>query len=41
MSLFVKGAVLDEYTDLGYALGGANDIKPSIGFTAGLTLGFN
>jgi hypothetical protein len=41
VSLFVKGAVLDEYTDLGYAIGGANDIKPSLGFTAGLTLGFN
>jgi len=41
VSLFVKGALHDEYTDVGYALGGANDFKPSLGFTAGLTLGFN
>lgn len=40
ISLFVKGAVQNEYTDYGYALGGANDVKPSIGFTAGLTVGF-
>ena len=40
VSLFVKGAVVDEYNDLGFALGGANDYKPSMGFTAGLTLGF-
>lgn len=41
VSLFVKGAVLSEYFDYGYAIGGANDIKPGLGFTAGLTLGFN
>ena len=41
VSLFVKGAVLNEYTDYGYAIGGGNDIKPSIGFTAGLTVGFD
>jgi hypothetical protein len=41
VSLFVKGAVLEEYTDYGYALGGGNEIKPAFGFTAGLTLGFN
>lgn len=41
VSLFVKGAVLNEYSDYGYAIGGANDIKPSIGFTAGLTIGFD
>ncbi|MDX1419992.1 MAG: hypothetical protein R3181_08505 [Rubricoccaceae bacterium] len=41
VSLFVKGAVLNEYTDYGYAIGGANDIKPSLGFTAGLSIGFN
>ena len=40
VSLFVKGAVLNEYSDYGYAIGGANDIKPSLGFTAGLTIGF-
>jgi len=39
-SLFVKGAVQEEYTEFGYAIGGANSPKPSIGFTAGLTFGF-
>ena len=39
-SLFIKGAVLSEYTDYGYALDGGNDIQPGIGFTAGLTVGF-
>lgn len=40
VSLFVKGAVQEEYTDYGYAIGGANDIKAGFGFTAGLTIGF-
>ena len=40
VSLFVKGAVQDEYTDFGYAIGGANSVQPTIGFTAGLTVGF-
>lgn len=40
-AFFVKGAVLDEYTEFGYPIGGANSIKPSIGFTAGLTVGFD
>ncbi len=39
-SLFIKGAVLDEYTEYGYAIGGANSPKPKVGFTAGLTIGF-
>ncbi|MDT0630554.1 hypothetical protein RQM47_13865 [Rubrivirga sp. S365] len=39
-AFFVKGAVLDEYTEFGYPIGGANSIKPSVGFTAGLTVGF-
>ena len=39
-SIFVKGAVQDEYTEYGYAIGGANAPKPSIGFTAGLAVGF-
>ncbi len=39
-SLFIKGAVQEEYTEFGYAIGGANSVKPSIGFTAGLTIGF-
>ncbi|MDX1440138.1 MAG: hypothetical protein R3284_09560 [Rubricoccaceae bacterium] len=40
VSLFVKGAVLSEYTDYGYAIGGGNDIQAGLGFTAGLTVGF-
>ncbi len=39
-SLFIKGAVQDEYTEYGYAIGGANSPKPKIGFTAGLSIGF-
>ena len=39
-SLFVKGAVQEEYTEFGYALGGANSPKPDLGFTAGLSIGF-
>ena len=40
VSLFVQGAVLDEYNDYGYSIGGANDVKPGLGVTAGLTIGF-
>ena len=40
VSLFVKGAVQDEYTEYGYAIGGANSINPKLGFTAGLSVGF-
>ena len=40
-SIFIKGAVLDEYTEFGYALGGSNSPKPKYGFTAGLTVGFD
>jgi len=40
VSIFAKGAVQEEYTEFGYPLGGANSVKPSIGFTAGVTLGF-
>jgi hypothetical protein len=39
-SLFIKGAVQEEYTEFGYAIGGANSVKPRIGFTAGLSVGF-
>ena len=39
-SIFIKGAVQDEYTEYGYQIGGANAPKPSIGFTAGLAVGF-
>ena len=39
-SLFIKGSVQDEYNEYGYAIGGANSVQPSIGFTAGLTVGF-
>lgn len=40
-SIFIKGAVQNEYTEFGYPLGGSNSIKPSIGFTAGLSFGFD
>ncbi|WP_412060330.1 hypothetical protein [Rubrivirga sp. IMCC45206] len=40
-SLFIKGGVQEEYTEYGYALGGSNSVKPAIGFTAGLAVGFN
>ena len=39
-SIFIKGAVQEEYTEFGYAIGGANSVKPKIGFTAGLSVGF-
>ena len=39
-SIFIQGGVLDEYNTYGYAIGGANSIKPAIGFTAGLSIGF-
>ena len=39
-SLFVKGAVQEEYTEFGYDLAGSNAPKPQIGFTAGLSIGF-
>jgi hypothetical protein len=40
-SLFIKGGLNPEYVDRGYAIGGANAFKPSIGFTAGITVGFD
>ncbi len=40
VGLFIKGAVMEEYTDYGFAMGGANEIAPNIGFTVGLTWGF-
>ncbi|HEX8385744.1 MAG TPA: hypothetical protein VF576_06150, partial [Rubricoccaceae bacterium] len=39
-SIFVKGAVQEEYTDFGYGIGGSNTPRPTMGFTAGLTYGF-
>lgn len=40
-SLYIRGGVLSEYDEYGYVIGGHNDIKPGIGFTAGLSVGFN
>lgn len=40
VSIFVKGAVQNEYTEFGYALAGGNSIRSNLGFTAGLTVGF-
>ncbi|MEM0961133.1 MAG: hypothetical protein AAGK21_01175 [Bacteroidota bacterium] len=39
-SLYIKGAVPDEYLEYGYTLGGSNSPNPTIGFTAGLAIGF-
>jgi hypothetical protein len=40
-SIFIQGGVNPEYVTRGYALGGANAFKPSLGFTAGITVGFD
>jgi hypothetical protein len=40
-SIFVQGGVNPEYVTRGYAIGGANAFKPSLGFTAGITVGFD
>ncbi|NNF58898.1 MAG: hypothetical protein HKN04_11735 [Rhodothermaceae bacterium] len=41
VSLFVRGAVRNAFTEYGFRLGGGNDIKSNLGFTAGLTVGFD
>jgi hypothetical protein len=40
-SIFIQGGVNPEYVTRGYAIGGANAFKPSLGFTAGITVGFD
>ena len=40
-SIYVKGATPDEYFEYGYGIGGSNSVKPGIGITAGLSVGFN
>ncbi len=40
VSISVKGAVLDEYVDYGYSIGGAKDFVTTAGFTVTATLGF-
>ena len=39
-SIFAKGAVQNEDTEFGAALAGANSVRSNLGFTVGLTLGF-
>ena len=39
-SIYVKGATPDEYFEYGYPIGGANTVKANIGFTVGLSVGF-
>lgn len=39
-SIFIKGAVQDEYGEFGYSLGGSNAVKTDLGFTVGLSVGF-
>jgi hypothetical protein len=40
VSISVRGAFTDEYTDYGYSLGGSLDLVTHRGFTAALTYGF-
>ncbi len=40
IAISVKGAVLSEYADYGYSLGGANDLVTRTGFTVTASLGF-
>ena len=40
IAISVKGAVLSEYADYGYSLGGAGDLKTTSGFTVTASLGF-
>ena len=40
VSIFAKGAVHNEYTEFGYALAGGNSVRSNLGFTVGLTVGF-
>ncbi len=40
-SIYVKGATPDEYFEYGAGIGGSNSVKPGIGVTAGLSIGFN
>lgn len=40
-SIYVKGGVLDEYNTYGYGIDGSNGPRPTIGVTAGLSIGFN
>lgn len=40
-SIYVKGATPDEYFEYGLGIGGSNSVKPKIGVTAGLSIGFN
>ena len=39
-SIFIKGATPDEYFEYGYRIGGSNTVKPGLGFTAGISVGF-
>ena len=40
VAISVKGAVLSEYADYGFSLGGAGDLKTTSGFTVTASLGF-
>jgi len=40
ISLSVRGAFTDEYTDYGYSVGGSRDLATHLGFTAAITYGF-
>lgn len=40
-SIYVKGGVMDEYNTYGLGIDGSNGPKPTMGVTAGLSIGFN
>ena len=39
-SIYIKGATPDEYLEYGLGIGGANSVQPGLGFTVGLSVGF-
>ncbi|MEM6328258.1 MAG: hypothetical protein AAF791_14175 [Bacteroidota bacterium] len=40
-SFYIRGELLDEYNGYGAWIGGANSVRPALGFTAGLAIGFD
>ncbi|CAN5622281.1 hypothetical protein BH23BAC4_BH23BAC4_05360 [soil metagenome] len=40
-SISVRGAVVDQYGEYGFALGGSNEFRSKFGFTVGLSVGFD
>ncbi|MEM1057071.1 MAG: hypothetical protein AAGI52_16235 [Bacteroidota bacterium] len=40
-SIYIRGELLDEYNGYGAWIGGANSVRPALGFTAGISVGFD